>query len=130
MWRVEGDLIEVEAVLGVGGGHARVDAQHRLIGGPPHRLSHLWGCDLVLGRVCAGRVQITREAGVAANVTQYKTALEAELPGELVDEMRSDGHQGEVALDQLDRPVLQFGDLLKVVLVVDQAARKAHPMNL
>jgi len=26
MGRLEGDLIEVEAVLGVGGGHARVDA--------------------------------------------------------------------------------------------------------
>ncbi len=47
----------------------------------------------------------------------------------MIDEMCGDGHQCEVALDQLDRPVLLLGDVLKVVLVVDQAARKAHPTS-
>jgi hypothetical protein len=42
----------------------------------------------------------------------------------LIGEMRSDGHQREVALDQLDRPIQLFGELLQVVLAMDEAARK------
>lgn len=54
-----------------------------------------------------------------ADVTQHEPALEAELAGELIDEMCGDGHQRKITLDQLDRPVLLLGDVLKVVLVVD-----------
>lgn len=108
----ESDLVEVETVLGVGGGHARLDAQHGLVGSAPHRFRYLGDGDLMLGRVGTGGVEVGREAAGPADVAQHETALEAELAGELIGEMRSDRHQREVALDQFDRPVQLFGELL------------------